>query len=87
MLAPAILLGYLGTLAYQLNLVWHHLPLRAARYGPGLIGLSGVMLAAVSKPLLLVLAYLFSRVDHCYRATSFGHPLHYYVVARRPGAA
>jgi SAM-dependent methyltransferase len=79
--------GYLGTLAYQLNLARHHLPLRAARYGPGLIGVSGVLLAAVSKPLLLVLAYLFSRIDHRYRATSFGHPLDYYVVARRPVAA
>lgn len=76
--------GYLGTLAYQLNLARHHLPLNPARYGRGLTAVGGALLAAISKPLLLVLAYLFSRLDHRYRATSFGHPLDYCLVARRP---
>ncbi len=75
--------GYLGTLAYQLNLARHQLPLDPAKYGPGLTGLCGAVLAAVSKPLLLVQAYLFSRLDYRYRATSFGHPLDYCLIARR----
>jgi SAM-dependent methyltransferase len=78
--------GYLGTLAYQLNLARHQLPFDPARYGPGLAGWAGAALAASSKPLLLVLAYLFSRLDYRYRSTSFGHPLDYCLVARRPAA-
>jgi SAM-dependent methyltransferase len=79
--------GYAGTVAYQLNLARHFLPLNAKHYGGGLPGVLGSALSLFLRPLLIGAAYAYSRLDMRHRYTLQGHPLDYCVVARRPVGA
>lgn len=76
--------GYLGTVAYQLNQARHQLPSSPAHLGGGARGVLAASLVTLCKPMFAVLAYLFSRLDYRHRVTSSGHPLDYWLVARRP---
>lgn len=76
--------GYLGTVAYQLNLARHYLPRAPGDFGGGAVGLCASALTLLLRPLFLAAALAFSHIDMRHRYTQRGHPLDYCVVARRP---
>jgi SAM-dependent methyltransferase len=77
--------GYCGTVAYQLNLAWHHLPWRPSDFGGGIVGTAAAAFVFLTRPLLLPFAFIFSRIDLRHRYMGAGHCLDYCVVAsKRP---
>jgi SAM-dependent methyltransferase len=78
--------GYLGTLAYQLNLARFCLPSRPKMYGGGVLGWISAALSFPLRPLFLLLAIYFARLDLRAKYTGAGHCLDYYVIARKPQA-
>jgi SAM-dependent methyltransferase len=78
--------GYLGTLAYQLNLARHCLPSLPRMYGGGGLGWFAAGLSLLLRPLFLLLAVYFARLDLRAKYVGAGHCLDYYVIARKPNA-
>jgi SAM-dependent methyltransferase len=76
--------GYLGTLAHQMNTARHELPRRARDYGGGLPGALALALSSIVRPLCLILAFVYSRLDLRHRYTAGGHCMDYYVIAGKP---
>jgi len=75
--------GYLGTLAYQLNLARRNLPKRAVDYGGGSFGYLAAGIVRIAKPVLMGLAWLFARADVRRKYTAGGHCLDYQLVASK----
>lgn len=75
--------GYYGTLAYQLDMAWHSLPMRPRHFGGGFFGWAASALITAVRPVMLGLAFIFSRLDARHKYTHAGHTLDYCVVASK----
>jgi SAM-dependent methyltransferase len=76
--------GYVGTLAYQLELASRSLPIGPAHYGGGGPGLAAAALAVLLRPSLFVLSQVYARLDVRHRYTGSGHCKNYCVIAQKP---
>jgi len=75
--------GYLGTVAYQMNLARHCLPKNASDFGGGIAGIASVILVNAVRPIFTIMAWWLNRMDRRYRYTGAGHCLDYCVVANK----
>ena len=75
--------GYSGTLVYQLELAGRHLPVRAAHYGGGGLGITAALLAKLLRPTFRQLSRLFAHLDVRHKFVKAGHCKNYCVIARK----
>lgn len=79
--------GYYSTLAYQLRLASHSLPLNPRKYGGGVVGVGAGCLSYVLRPTFRVLSEVFARLGARAVFTGAGLCINYAAVAVRPPAA
>ena len=75
--------GYFGTLSHQLNLARRAVPLSPSEYGGGLIGLLAALATLLIKPLMLMFAWFYSKMDLRHKYTKAGCCMDYCVVASK----
>jgi SAM-dependent methyltransferase len=78
--------GYAGTLAYQFKTAAGALSITPRDYGGGFGGLLGAALSIILKPVLYLLALIYSRLDIRHKYQSRGYPKNYAVIARKPAS-
>lgn len=76
--------GYLGTLAYQLDIARRSLPVRPSRLGGGAAGWTAAACALACRLLFRVAAPVFHRADENFRLTDAGHSKNYVAIVRKP---
>jgi SAM-dependent methyltransferase len=76
--------GYVGTLAYQLELASRSLPMKPAHYGGGVAGVAAGAIAVLLRPALFALSQVYARLDARHRYTGSGHCKNYCVIALKP---
>ena len=79
--------GYFGTVGYQFQHMYRHLPRDTSSYPRDRRGLQLRLLLWGTRAFARFAGGAFSRADIHWKHTSSGHPKNYVVVARRPVAA
>jgi len=78
--------GYSGTLAYQFKTAAGALSIKPKDYGGGFRGMLGATLSIILKPVLYLLALIYSRLDIRHKYENRGYPKNYALVAFKPGS-
>jgi SAM-dependent methyltransferase len=79
--------GYFGTVSYQFQQMYRHLPTDVRQLQPGLSGVPLRLLVWTTRAFARFARGAFARADVRWKHTASGHPKNYVVIARKPDVA